>query len=107
MQDGIERPLHMHIVGNVILDELKSLKADKVFDVGRGAGDKVVHTDNIPAFGNESVAQMRAKKSSAAGNEYSLHAQRYGLRVGLALDDMHTNCGAATVEHVNKVGSRW
>ena len=70
MEDGVQLPLHVEVLGYVLLDEAKVPVPRQVFDVGGAAGDQVVHDHHLVPFSQEPVAQMRTQKSGAAGDEY-------------------------------------
>jgi hypothetical protein len=40
-----------------------------VFDIFDIASNKVIHCDNVEAFRDEFIAQMRAEKTSGPGNQ--------------------------------------
>ena len=60
---GIER------AGDVLLEKLESGIAEKLLDVGPGAGDQVVDAENFRALANKTVAEVRADESRPACND--------------------------------------
>src|SRR5258707_14150351 len=70
VQEGVDGAFNVNEGSNVVLDEEEPLTAGQVLNVGSVAGDEVVHGDNIMTLGQETVAQVRPKKTGAAGDEY-------------------------------------
>ena len=56
-------------VRNVVLDELEMFVAGEVTDVGHVAGDQIVDRDDAMPFGQQTIDQMRAEKTGAAGDD--------------------------------------
>ena len=70
MQDGVDAPVDVDEVGDVVLDEPEALVARQVRDVVGVAGDEVVHADDRVALREEAVAKMRAEEPRPAGDEH-------------------------------------
>ncbi len=69
MQDGIHRAVDEDVLGDVVLEELEPLVAEQVGDVPDVTGDQVVDGGDAIAFGQQTVAEMRAEKAGAAGHD--------------------------------------
>jgi hypothetical protein len=60
-------------LGNIVVIKLEVLVWKQMFDVFQITGNKVIHADDMIALFDESVAQMRTKKSGSTGDKYSFH----------------------------------
>src|SRR5437773_10749173 len=63
MEHAVERSLDLDEVGDVVQHELKIALVPQVSDVGRGAGDEVVHPHDAMTLPEQPVAQVRAEKT--------------------------------------------
>jgi hypothetical protein len=61
----IERERH------VMPDKLEVLVIEQMLDVAAGAGEKIVEADDIGAVVEQALAQMRAQKACATGDQNS------------------------------------
>jgi hypothetical protein len=57
MEDVVD-PAHVERLANVFFYKLESGLVAEMFEVGAAAGEQVVDDDHIPAFGEQSVAEM-------------------------------------------------
>src|SRR5712671_1727434 len=73
MENVIDRPRNVYVVGNVRARESKTRIFVQVADVGVRAGYEVIERQNVPALGDQPVAKMRPQKPGAAGY-HSTHA---------------------------------
>ncbi len=69
MQYGIQRPVDVDIVRDVILDERKILVSCQMRNIISGSRDQIVHADDLVAFGQKSITQVRPQKTSRAGDQ--------------------------------------
>ncbi len=74
VQNSIQRAFHIDVIGHVMLDEEKVIAPSQVFDVAGGAGDEVVHGDNLVSLSQEAIAQVGAQEARSAGDQ---HAHSY------------------------------
>jgi hypothetical protein len=56
-------------IGNVLLQVAEAGGLPQMRDVVGVAGDQVIQARNLPAFGYQAVAQMRAEESRSSGND--------------------------------------
>jgi hypothetical protein len=75
MEDEIDLPFHEQVVRDIVVDELEAWVSSKMGDVIGAAGDQVVNANDRVPFGNESIAQVRTEKTSAAGHNGNWHSQ--------------------------------
>lgn len=73
MQDVIQLSRHMHKGTDIVVVKLKLRELKQMGEVVHIARDQVVHADDMVAFLDKAVAQMRAQKSGGAGDEYTFH----------------------------------
>ncbi len=71
VQHGIQWPLHMDIVCNVLSHECKVLVGFQVGNVAQVTRHQVVHCHHIVPLGQEAVHQMGAQEASTACDQYS------------------------------------
>ena len=71
MPDVIHRPIQENKFGDVLLDEFEIRVAAQVRDVVHRARDEIINADDLVPARQQQVAQMRAKKSRAAGDDGS------------------------------------
>ena len=86
----------MDVVGYVLVVEDEVPAPHQVLDVGQVAGDEVVHADDLVAFGQESLAQVRADEAGATGDQHTSfrrHGQE-GLQTAAA--DPDSTAGASS-----------
>src|SRR5437588_193600 len=69
MQDVVDRSGHLQRLRDIVLDEGETRVAAEVLNIGGVAGDEVVYTDYVMAFGQEAVAQVGADEAGAPGDE--------------------------------------
>ena len=69
MQDGVQGPLELDEVRDVVEDQLEVGVAPQVGDIGRVPREEVVHPDHPVALGQEAVTQVRAKEPRRARYE--------------------------------------
>jgi hypothetical protein len=69
MKDGVKGFWVIKVVGDVVLDELKTRMADQVRNVLGVAGQEVVDTDHRRAEFDKPFAQMAPEKSGAARDQ--------------------------------------
>ena len=74
MQNGVHRAGHINVARDVGPREPEPRVVRQVGNVGLDAGDQIVHRQDVPALGDEPVAQMRTKKPGSACN-HRAHAQ--------------------------------
>lgn len=60
VQDVVQVPRHVHVLGYVVVVELELLQFEQVLYVFEVPGDQVVHPDHVVALVYEAVAQVRA-----------------------------------------------
>jgi hypothetical protein len=67
----IEDLIHLNVERecHIVAHQFETLVTYQVLDIALGPSKKIVETDNVMPIFNETVAQMRTKKSGAAGNE--------------------------------------
>jgi hypothetical protein len=67
---------HIEGFANVFFDELEARLMLKVRKIRAASGEQVIEDDNIPVFGEQSIAKMRAQKAGAAGDHsaFGTHA---------------------------------
>ena len=58
----------MKVITDIIFDEAEPLMAEQIRDIFGTAGNEIIDAMNIMALGNESLAEMAAKKSGSAGD---------------------------------------
>ena len=68
MKNIVHLSFKKDVVSNVVLEELELLVAEQMRDVRRVAGDEIIETDNAMPFGQQSVAEMGAEETGAAGD---------------------------------------
>jgi hypothetical protein len=51
---------------HIVLDELETRVVFEVSDVARGAGDEIVHANDLVTAGQQGVTQMRADEARTA-----------------------------------------
>jgi hypothetical protein len=63
--------VHFHIEreGHIVAHQLEVGVIEQRRDVVLGAGEEVIDTDHIMAIGQQALAQMRAEKAGAAGDQ--------------------------------------
>src|SRR5207248_7074369 len=54
---------------DVVVPEREAAAGVQVLDVGRAAGDEVVHADDLVALGQEALAQVRADEPGPPGDD--------------------------------------
>ena len=54
---------------NVVADQLEIRLVEQMLNVELLAGEEVIDADDVVALGYETVTQVRAEKSGAAGDE--------------------------------------
>jgi hypothetical protein len=59
---------------HVVAQELEPVIVEEVLDVLAGAGEEVVEADDLVAGAEQLLAEVRAEKSGAAGDEDARHA---------------------------------
>ena len=59
-------------LSHIVSDQFEVRVRKQVDDIFLLAGEEIVQTDHIVAPLNEPIAQVRAEKSSSAGNQYAL-----------------------------------
>ncbi len=59
----------MDKLGDIVVVVLEVFFLEQVLDVVEAAREQVVHTNDLIAFGEESVAEVRTKESGCAGDE--------------------------------------
>jgi hypothetical protein len=55
--------------GDVVAHQLEIRVVEEMGDVVLGAGEEVVETDDVVAFGEQTLAEMAAEEAGAAGDE--------------------------------------
>jgi hypothetical protein len=68
MQDKIKLSRHVHKFGHIVVVKLKVLQPEKMLDILKIPGNKVVHGNHMVTFFNKPVAKVRAKKTCSSRN---------------------------------------
>ena len=63
--------LHRHLLGDVVAHQLEAVVVEQVLDVGARAGEEVVEADDLVAFVQQPLAQVRAEETRATGDQNS------------------------------------
>jgi hypothetical protein len=66
---GVERATEMEVLGDILLDELKSLLTNTVGQVVSTAGNQVVENHYLVAALEQMVSQVRAEKARSTGDQ--------------------------------------
>ena len=75
MKDEIDLPFYEKVVRDIVVNELEAGISREMGDVIGAARDQVVNTDDRVLFGNKPIAEMRAEKTGAAGDNGNRHSQ--------------------------------
>mgnify|MGYP001810678433 CR=1 FL=1 len=68
MHHRIHFARHEDEIRDIVADEGELGMARKMGQIFRPAGDKIIHTDDFMPFGNQTITQMRTKKTSRASD---------------------------------------
>ena len=68
MEDILQFPGDMDILGNVVMVKFKMPFRKKMLDIGNGTRQEIVHSNHVKPFFQESIAKMRPDKSGRAGD---------------------------------------
>lgn len=68
MKHRIHRAGHVDVLRNILAYEAELRMHLQVRNVAIGPGDEIVEAEHVPAFFQEVITKMRAKKSSTASN---------------------------------------
>ena len=71
VQDVIQLPRYVHKSAHIVMVELKLRELKQMGQVVHVACDQVVHADDMVAFLDKAVAEVRAQKAGGAGDEYT------------------------------------
>ena len=71
MKNIVEAARNVNEFGDVMVIEFEFLQFEQVFNVLEITRDEVVHAHHIKSFFDETIAQMRPKKTSSASNKNS------------------------------------
>lgn len=71
MQDIVQFARYVDKLGDIVVVVLEVFLLKQVFDVVEAAGEQVVHADDLVAFGEKAVAEVRADETGGAGDEDS------------------------------------
>jgi hypothetical protein len=63
----------MNEIRYIVMLEYEIRLAEEMRDISSAAGNKIIHADNVVAFGNKAIAKMATKKSGTAGDESTRH----------------------------------
>ena len=67
MEDEVDVPVELEVLGHVVVDEGEVVPAD-VLDVLQRRDHEVVHRDHTVPLREQELAQMAAEKAGAAGD---------------------------------------
>lgn len=68
MKDKLQIARDMDIFGDIMVVKFKISLRKKVFYIGNGARQEVVHPDHMKAFFQEAIAKVRPNESGRAGD---------------------------------------
>lgn len=69
MQDGIDRTIDVKRLADVVLERREVGVAEKLGDVARRAADEIVDAEDLPAVGEQSLAEVGAEEARAPGDD--------------------------------------
>ena len=69
MEDVVHAAGEVDVLRHVVVDELEILVAGEVGDVVGIPRDEVIDGDDVMAFGEETVGEMRAEKAGTTGHD--------------------------------------
>jgi pyruvate/2-oxoacid:ferredoxin oxidoreductase alpha subunit len=58
MEDIVHSPRDMDKFGHIVMEKLKPFQMEQVFNVLQVSCNKVVHANDVVAFGNKSIAKV-------------------------------------------------
>ena len=73
VEDDVHLAGDVEVLGDVLLDEAVVRITLQVVEVGRVAGDEVVHADDAESFRQKTVGEMAAQESGSAGDDCGFH----------------------------------
>jgi hypothetical protein len=106
VEDVVHRAGDFNETGDVLLHKLEAGMSEQVADVGLNAGDEIVETQNFPAAFDEAVAEVRAEKAGATGDDSAQEkpfVKQESLRVR---DPQHTKSYCSPEKTEGKAGER-
>ena len=106
MEDVVHRAGDLDEARNVLLDEVEAGMSEQVADVGLSAGDQIVETQDFPAFFDQVIAEVRAEKAGATGDDSAQEkpfVKQESLRVQ---DPQHTKSYCSPEKTEGKAGER-
>ena len=71
IQDVIEFARHVNELRHIVVIILKVFFGEEVFDVGDVTSEQIIHGDNLVAFRQKAIAEVRADKTGCASDKYS------------------------------------
>ena len=71
MEDVVQRPAHVDVLRDVLVDEREIRHRQQMLDVPHVACDEVVHGDDLEAVTHEPFTQVGAQEACASGDQYA------------------------------------
>jgi hypothetical protein len=68
MQDVVDAPFYIDVVGNVVVDKSKMCISKEMRYVVHGTGEEIIDADNPMSFIEESLTEMGSEKTGTSGH---------------------------------------
>jgi hypothetical protein len=69
MQEGVHRIVDVKRLADIVVERLEVAVASKVGDVAGRPGDQVINAEDLPAIGEQPLAEVGAEEARAPGDD--------------------------------------
>jgi hypothetical protein len=69
MEDGVHRGIDVKRLADIVLERFEVAVGAKVGDIAGCPGDEVVDAEDLPAIGEEPLAEVGAQEARPSGDE--------------------------------------